>query len=126
MLLKEFFGPAISVGKKQLDNNSDVATQDDDLFWFIVNHDRLHKDYFMPLARTFKKRHAENNVNESQCIKEFMPMVKKGCMEYYSKNKLEGKAEKLFPKELRERMCQRLYDHYYEDVINDSYNLGEW
>ena len=51
-------------------------------------------------------------------------MVKKGCMEYYHHKKLKGHAEKLFTKELKQDLCEKLFDHYFEDIINDNYQIG--
>jgi hypothetical protein len=51
-------------------------------------------------------------------------MVEKGCKEYYAKNKMSGRLGKVFPLELREEMCERLYDHYRDDVLKDIYKLG--
>jgi hypothetical protein len=70
-----------------------------------------------------KKNQLENTIDNNEIVNEFMPMVNKGCMEYYKKKKMEGRPEKLFDKEMREELCQRLYDHYYEDVIKGSYKL---
>jgi hypothetical protein len=121
MLLKEFFGRSLNL-KKESDKPDSKGTQDD-LFWYILDHDRLHKDYFMPLAKKMKKNQLENTIDNNEIVNEFMPMVNKGCMEYYKKKKMEGRPEKLFDKEMREELCQRLYDHYYEDVIKGSYKL---
>jgi hypothetical protein len=124
MLLKEFFGPAIKAGNKMLDSKEKSSEQNDDLFWYILDHDKLHKDYFLPLAQKIKKQHNENKLDRTKCSQEFMPMVEKGCMEYYNKKKLTGKLGKIFPKELREDLCEKLFDHYYEDILKDSYSLG--
>jgi hypothetical protein len=121
MLLKEFFGRSLNL-KKESSKQDDKGKQDD-LFWYILDHDRLHKDYFMPLAKKIKKNQLENVLDNKEIVKEFMPMVNKGCMEYYHKKKMEGRPEKLFNKEMREEICQRLYDHYYEDIIKGSYKL---
>ena len=53
-----------------------------------------------------------------------MPMVVKGCKEYYQDKELTGKLGKEFPKELRDGMCHRLYDQYSEDIKKDKYKLG--
>lgn len=123
MILKEFFGPAIKAGKAALDKDKS-SEQGDDLFWYILDHDKLHKDYFLPLAQKIKKHHQESKFDKSKYVKEFMPMVNKGCVEYYNKKDLTGKLGKLFPKKLREELCEKLFDHYYEDVIKGQYNLG--
>jgi hypothetical protein len=124
MLLKEFFGPAISAGHKILDNNKKSSEQDDDLFWYILDHDKLHKDYFIPLAQKIKNRHDKNCLDKTKCVKEFMPMVNKGCLEYYEKRKLKEKLSKLFPNKIRNDLCEKLFDHYYEDIVKGSYTLG--
>jgi hypothetical protein len=54
----------------------------------------------------------------------FMPMVIKGCREYYADKKMQGKLGKVFSKDLREEMCKRLYDHYKDDIKKDVYKLG--
>jgi hypothetical protein len=125
MLLNEFFGQAISLGKKQDSKDPGQGTQADDLFWYIVDHDKLHKDFFHPLAQKIKKDHNSGKLNRSECVNKFMPMVEKGCMEFYHKNKMKGKLGKAFPKELRDDLAERLYDHYQEDIVKDKYNLGD-
>ena len=121
MLLNEFFNHAIDIGKNQKQKDRDNPKLGDDLFWYILDHDKLHKDYFFEIADKIK------NLKEcpvSMVEELFMPMVVKGCREFYSKNKLEGKLGKVFSKELREEMCQKLYDHYKDDVKQDKYRLG--
>jgi hypothetical protein len=125
MLLKEFFGRAIKAGKQTDKKYKDQDEENNDLFWYILDHDRLHKDYFLPIAQKIKKEHASKKLNKESCIMEFMPMVEKGCMEYYQYKKLNGKLGKLFPKSLREELCEKMYDHYCEDILNDCYSLGK-
>ena len=31
----------------------------------------------------------------------------------------------MFSKELRKDMCERLYDHFKEDIIKDQYKIGQ-
>lgn len=123
MKLFEFFGRSLNVDKPSQDKKGDQQ-QDNDLFWFILDHDKLHKDYFIPIAKKIKKSHKTESYDKAGIVSEFMPMVEKGCKEYYIKNKMHGKLGKVFPKELREELCEKLYDHYYEDIIKDCYNLG--
>jgi len=54
----------------------------------------------------------------------YMPMVIKGCKEYYHDKELKGKLGKEFPEEMRDDMCHRLHDHYREDIEKDQYKLG--
>jgi len=118
MLLNEFFNNPINLHRKE---NHESSTYKDDLFHYILDHDKLHKDYFFPIAK--KLKHLKENTDK-KIIEIFMPMVIKGCKEYYHNQKMEGRLSKLFPQEMREELCQRLYDHYYEDVRAGKYRLG--
>lgn len=122
MKLLEFFGKTTIANKSSEKHNNDFSN--DELFWFIVDNDSLHKKHFFPIAKKIKESHHTNKKDRPNFVAEFMPMVKQGCLEFYAKEKMIGKPAKLFPKDLREEMCQRLYDHYYEDVIKGQYNLG--
>jgi hypothetical protein len=125
MLLKEFFGGAVELGKKDNDDKLDRQNNTDQIFWYILDHNKLHKDYFHPLASKIKKHHTEDKLDRESMIKEFMPMVKKGCLEFYHTNKMTGKLGKVFPKEILKDLCERLYNHYSEDIIKDRhYKLG--
>ena len=125
MLLNEFFGKAIDAGKKQALKKDDDNKMNDNVFWFILDHDRLHKEYFHPLASKIKKESLSGKINKEKTVANFMPMVEKGCLEYYHKNKMKGKPAKLFPKEMREELCEKLYDHFVEDITKDKYRLKE-
>ena len=89
-----------------------------------MDHDRLHKDYFHPIAKKMLHAHKKNNLNKEEMEEEFMPMVKKGCMEYYHHKKMTGYPEKIFNKELRKDMCEKLFNHYKEDVVKGHYQVG--
>lgn len=123
MLLKEFFGKNADP-IKDLHKGRDDQNIGDELFWYIVDHDKLHKDFFHPIAQKIKKESNSNKFDKEKYVAEFMPMVKKGCMEFYHQNKMQGKLGTLFSKELRKDMCERLFDHYREDIVKDQYKLG--
>ncbi len=120
MLLKEFFSKALEF-QSTLKNNQDHNLNKDDLFWYIIDHDKLHKDYFFPAAKEIQKL---KECGPGQVLELFMPMVKKGCKEYYAYKELKGKLGKNFPLEIREEICQRLYDHYKEDILKEKYKIG--
>lgn len=122
MKLFEFFGKT-DVKTKDLERDSSKQTLDN-LYYYMLEHDRLHKDYFIPLAKKIKKESKLGSPDKSNQIKEFMPMVEKGCKEYYIKNKVPGKFENVFTTEIKQELCEKLYDHYYEDIIKDNYKLG--
>jgi len=121
MLLKEFFGKNIDP-VKNLQKGRDDKKIDNDLFWFIIDHDKLHKDYFFPIAAKLSKD--KEQYDRSKMVKEFMPMVVKGCKEFYEKKKMKGRLGQAFSKDLRKDMCERLLDHYKEDIIKGKYKIG--
>jgi hypothetical protein len=119
MLLNEFFGKAIDVSKKidaKKDNNDNLLNN---LFYYIIDHDKLYKEYFLPIAKLMIK----NEGMGKKCTEEFMLMVKKGCLEFYKKNKMKGEPKKLFPKEMRDELCEKLHDHYREGIIKKEYKI---
>ena len=124
MVLNEFFGKPMDPVKDILKSRDDRQINDD-LFWYIVDHDKLHKDFFHPLAKKIKKANKDNHVDKEEIIDAFMPMVNKGCKEYYHSKKMKGKLGKIFSEDLRQSTCERLYDHYKEDIIKGKYKLGE-
>lgn len=124
MKLFEFFGKSIDVDKSNSRSRDDKGLADD-IFWFIVDHDKLHKDYAIPLAKKIAQHLKSNSLDKESMVKEFKPMVNKGCMEFYSTNKMQGNIKTLFPKEMRDELSERLYDHYRDDIAKDQYKLGQ-
>jgi len=124
MFLTEFFGKSLDIksSSDQDHNDQEIANE---LFQYILDHDRLHKEYFHPLAKKISRQQQNKKENKSQLVKEFMPMVEKGCKEFYHKNKMSGKLGKVFPLDMREELCDRLYDHYCDDIKRDKYKLME-
>lgn len=121
MLLNEFFGKSIDP-VKNAQRGRDDQNIGDDLFWYIIDHDKIHKDYFFPIAAKISR--LKENMDREEMVEAFLPMVVKGCREYYEHKKLKGKLGKVFSKELRKDMCERLLDHYKEDIIKGKYKLG--
>lgn len=120
MLLNEFFGKTIEVGQ---DSKSKEQTRnfDDHLFYYILDHDRLHKDYFFEIAKKLRSR---NECSETMIYEMFMPMVVKGCKEYYHNQKMEGRMADKFPKEMRQGLCKKLYDHFHDDIRTNKYRIS--
>lgn len=121
MLLKEFFSKPLEITAPRGRQNNNDQNDNDDLFWFILDHDKLHKDYFFPIAKKLK---SIKECGDEMIYELFMPMVVKGCKEYYADKKMTGRLGKKFPIEMREELCKRLYDHYREDIQKDKYKLG--
>jgi hypothetical protein len=123
MLLNEFFGKPIDIQKEMAKTSNDQEMHDD-LYWYIVDHDKLHKDYVIPLAKKIYKDHKNNNLDKEKYVMEFMPLVNKGCMEYYHHKKMKGHLGKTFTEELRKELCEKLFNHFREDIVKDKYKLG--
>ena len=119
MKLTEFFNKPLDVNQKKKDR--DNPQFEDDLFWYILDHDKLHKDYFFPIAKKLKNL---KECSPEMVLELYMPMVKKGCKEYYQDKKMKEKISRVFPREFRESLCKRIHDHYYDDIQADKYKLG--
>ena len=122
MILKEFFSKPIDISANQKSREDTKNIKKDDLFWYILDHDKLHKDYFFPIAKKIKTL---KDCGPDEIIELYMPMVKKGCKEYYEHKKLSGKLGKLFPDDMREELCHQLHDHFFDDVQHDKYSIGK-
>jgi len=120
MFLKEFFSRPIEIDQNQKKPTEKLNNNLDDLFWFIIDHDKLHKDYFFPAAKKIKK---SKGLSEQEVIELLMPMVVKGCKEYFIQEKMHGKLSKFFPEEMRKEICKKLYDHYFDDIKKDTYKI---
>jgi hypothetical protein len=118
MHLLEFFN--VPKNNNQKNKTNQGSNLDDDLFWFILDSDKLYKNYFFPIARRLKDA---DNCSEETVYELFMPMVVDGCKEYYLNKKLSGKLGKKFPSEMREELCKRLYDHYSDNIKKGEYKL---
>jgi hypothetical protein len=117
MLLTEFFGKSIDINK-ELSKKRDDKGITDEVFWYIIDHDKLHKDHFHDIADKIKKT---KDHDKESLVRDFMPMVHKGCREFYHHRKMPGKFEHIFTKDMALDLCERLYDHYREDVVKGEY-----
>jgi len=124
MKLMEFFGKPVDIEKEMSKERGDNGIGND-LFWFIIDHDKLHKDHFHDIAKKIHRQHKSKNVNKEEIVKDFLPMVKKGCMEFYTHHKLPGRPGNHFDKELIKDLCERLFDHYKDDIIHGKYKIGQ-
>lgn len=126
MKLYEFFG-SVSYdenqdNKKQDDIMSKEEENDlaDEIFWYIIDNDDLHKKYFMPIARQIKK----SDNDQAHDWKLWKHMVLAGCKKYYEEHEVPGNPKEVFNKKFRIDLCKRLTEHYHDDIMNDEYNLG--
>jgi len=120
----EFFGKPVDIEKEMSKERGDNGIGND-LFWFIIDHDKLHKDHFHDIAKKIHRQYKSKSVNKEEIVKDFLPMVKKGCMEFYTHHKLPGRPGNHFDKELIKDLCERLFDHYKDDIIHGKYKIGQ-
>jgi hypothetical protein len=132
MKLNEFFGnikhdtdqdknrDPQSIGKEE------EQELEDQIFWCILDDDDLHKKYFIPVAKELVRIHkTDTKADDLVNWKTWMPMVNAGCMNFYKEEDLKKRPEDVFTKEMRVALCKRLTDHYHDDILKDSYNLGK-
>lgn len=118
MKLTEFFSKSLDVS---IEKNKNKKIDKDELFWFMLDNDVLHKKYFFPVAKKLDK---DGECGPALILEMFMPMVKEGCRQFYKDKKLTEKLGKLFSQELREELCNMLYRHYKDGVKSKKYNIG--
>lgn len=130
MKLLEFFGTAAQISDKpstdDLTGKTEVdrEKQADDIFWFMLDDDSLHKKYFIPLAREVVEQIKANKFNAKQFNPKWMPMVNQACIRFYNKEEMTGDPKDEFPFEFRKGLCIRFGEHVYDDIKKGEYNLG--
>lgn len=128
MKLYEFFGtwqaksPLDVDNPMDKDNNGEVTKEEkesfkNDLFFYILDNDDIHKKQFFEISEQI---YSDKEVPESV----WMPMVNRGCLEFYREKKLRDDPKDLFTREFREDLCQMLDDHFRKDVIKGEYRKG--
>jgi len=125
MKLYEFFGTWQAKNPMDVDNPMDKngdgnVTREEkeqfknDLFFYILDNDDIHKKQFYEVTEQI---YADKKVGENV----WMPMVNRGCMEYYKERHLQDDPSDLFTKEFREDLCKMLDDHFRKDVLKGEY-----
>jgi methionyl-tRNA synthetase len=122
MKLYEFFGSKLDMkGSDPSDHDQEEKKKlMQDIFYYIIDHDDIHKSHFLEVARQVHKNPAKEHHP-----KIWLPMVNKACMEYYKEMKLEGNPTELFDKKSRGDLCKKCADHYHKDILMGEYNLGK-
>ena len=128
MKLLEFFGKPIEIHQDKQDSHR--AGEDpkldreeeeqlaNDIFEYILNNDELHKKHFLPIARTIHKNPTKHHGPEV-----WLPLVNKGCMEFYKENDMRGDPLDLFNKEFRSNLCKKCSDQN-KNILMGEFNLG--
>lgn len=124
MLLNEFFGSFDFKTHKSKSQDDEIKIKNDklcdDVLEYILNNDRLHKQEFFPIAEKVVREATKEHKSDI-----WLPLANKGCMSYYKDQDLKEDPRKLFSKEFREDLCDRLAEHYQNDLIKGVYSLGK-
>ena len=83
-----------------------------DLFFYILDHDDIHRKQFHDIAE---------QMTDDSTANIWMPIVKKGCMEFHDANKILQHPRDMFYKEMCEELCHMLDDHYRKDIKKGEY-----
>lgn len=131
MKLFEFFGRYDVEPKTSENKDPNYMSQEEEehlleeVFWHILEDDDLHKKYFMPIAKKLKDIYdSESKEDDLNDWKVWIPMVNQGCREYFEKFDVKGDPKDVFHKKFRKSLCEKLVDHYIDDIKNGAYNLG--
>ena len=129
MKLYEFFSvPSVNDDEHKSDFTSKAERQRlaNDIFWFILDHDQLHKKHFLPIAQEIYQQHkSKKEIDRKKYTECWMPMVREGCMAFYKESKMMGDPKKLFDQEMCKSICERLAEKHIEDIRKGEYKLGE-
>jgi len=122
MKLNEFFGQ-LNLDQQQHVGNGMHHEEDeklrDDVFWFVLDDDDLHKQFFIPVADKVKNHHTARD------WKTWIPMVKAGSLKYLKTHNIKGDPRERFNKEFLRDVCQRIDDHYRENELKENFADGQ-
>jgi hypothetical protein len=123
MLLNEFFGSHDFKSKsKSSDEELKVKNSAlcDNVLEYILNNDHLHKTMFFPIAEKLIKEATKEHKSEI-----WMPLANKGCMGFYKMSEMKDNPKRVFPEEFRKELCDKLAEHYQNDILKGMYKLGK-
>lgn len=129
MKLYEFFNvPVDKTGKEskpfKKQHQEDKQKAADDAFWYILDHDQLHKEFVLPYVKEIKTLVSDPNFNKDRFTKSWIPMINKGCSLYHKKSKMTGDPKDLFDKQTREDLALRFAEQLIDDISNDEFHVG--
>lgn len=124
MRLYEFFGNINQESTSHGLEKEQERQLADQVFWYILDSDQLHKTQFLHIAKKIKQAHEADPKEASHDCKVWLPMVIIGCREYFEKNDIQGDPKDIFNKKFRMDLCKHLAQHFHEDILKDTYKLG--
>ena len=128
MKLYEFFNVPVDKKQKYDPHHADISVEEkqkmaDEVFWFILDHDELHKEFVLPFIQELKNQITSPNFNKDRFTKMWMPMVSKGCKLFHKKHKLKKNPTDLFDEEMRKGLCKSVGDKFIKEIEDDIYSV---
>jgi hypothetical protein len=128
MKLFEFFNVPVDNKDKPMKigkSKDDKLKLADEIFWFIIDNDALHKEFVLPFAAELKDKISSPEFNKERFHKMWGPMVAKGCKLYHKKEKLKDSPDSLFDDEFKKDICQKVSDKFQDEFKNKYYQVGD-
>jgi hypothetical protein len=130
MKLYEFFNVPVDKRQDKFPNYPGQSLEDkekmsDELFWFIIDHDSLHKEFVLPFVKDMKDQVTNPNFDKGRFTKGWMPMVRKGCSLFYKKKKLKDDPKDLFDDKVKEEICRKLCDKFVQEIKDGDFFIGD-
>lgn len=97
----------------------------DNVFWFIVDQDDLHKNYMLPLIKKYGSEIKDHNLDRNRFEKEWLPMINKGCGMYHKENELTMNPAELY-NDLKDDLAKRFVEKIISDIQDDAYSIGSY
>lgn len=131
MKLYEFFGVPTYETDKSTDSRDklDGKTRQDDekladeVYWYMLDDDDLHKQMFMPLAQEMIQKMKSKTFDREEEAKKWLPMVNAACMKFYKETEMTEDPKDVFSKEMRLALCKRAADQHFVDLEKGEYKV---
>jgi hypothetical protein len=124
MLLNEFFGNYNAGGAKNEDEKNkkkyEEAELADAIYEFILHNDKLHKEQFIPIAQKIHRNPTQKHKSDI-----WLPLVTKGCMEFYHHNKMMEDPVKMFNEKFRFDLCELFANECNKHILKGDFDLGD-
>jgi hypothetical protein len=130
MKLYEFFSVPSLGDSENKDHTNDKDGEREqlanDLYWYILDNDHLHKKHFFPIAHEINAQvKKDKDIDKKKYTECWLPMVKEGALMFYKQMQLKGNPKKIFDKEMCEHICKRIAERHLKDIAEGQYDLGD-
>jgi hypothetical protein len=131
MKLYEFFNVPVDKKEKAFPDYANSKSDEektkiaDQLFWYIIDNDDLHKEFVLPFIKDMKAQITSPGFNRDRFTKKWLPMINKGAKLFYKHEKLKDDPKDLFTDNLKDELCKQLCDKFIDEVKEDHYHIGD-